>query len=274
MEIQWPLVFFTLFVGLGSGIILAVVYLTEIRREALPIRMPGMILALVMLGLGGMSSTMHLGHPERIFGALGHPTSGIFMEAAVMGIVSFLVFVYLVALYRQANDGLRRTIGIAAAVLAFVMAFVNGDAYVMASRPAWNTWLLPFFYAVSAPVFGCFSAAVLMQRFCPGDAAQERLPRLTVYALILQAVVLLAYLVHIALAPYPAVTRSLGFIFTGAPAPLFWGGILAAGFVIPGILLRRGTRFMPLGLLCVLAGGIAFRITMFLIGSGVRNFFG
>ena len=104
MEIQWPLVFFTLFVGLGCGIFAGSAILTEWYGKVRQIRTHSSIIAIVALAIGGLSSTLHLGHPERIFGALAHPTSGIFMESALIFLLGLTILVYLLALRRNAAD--------------------------------------------------------------------------------------------------------------------------------------------------------------------------
>ncbi len=309
MDIQWPLVFFTLFVGLGCGTFVGSVALTEWCGKAKQIRTASSIIALAAFAVGGLSSTMHLGHPERMFGALGHPTSGIFLESTMIGLVGFDIIIYLLALRRNAADQVLKAIGTVGALLAVVLAFANGDAYVMAARPAWNTLILPILYVASAGVMGCFSLSVLLARINYADTiakitvtetaataetetetteteittATAIINRAMLIALAIQAVLLIAYLVHIAVAPYPDITRSVTRVLTGNLAPLFWGGLVLLGFLVPTALMtqfrtKEADSISPLtmaklGLVCVVAAGAAFRMLMFLLGSGIRDFF-
>jgi anaerobic dimethyl sulfoxide reductase subunit C (anchor subunit) len=304
VSIQWPLVFFTLFVGLGCGTFVGSVVLTEWCGKAKQIRATSVMVALVALGVGGVSSTTHLGHPERMFGALSHPTSGIFMESTMIGLVGLSIIVYLMALRRNAADHTRKVIATVGAVLAVVLAFVNGDAYVMAARPAWNTLLLPVFYVASAGVMGCFSLRMLLARTKNSDTTamttvtvtetaatteittatvMETLNRAILIALAIQAVLLIAYLVHLAVAPYPNVDRSATRVLAGNLAPLFWGGLVLVGFLFPTVLVtqfhtKKADSISPLtqaklGLACVLVAGVAFRVLMFSLGSSIRQFF-
>jgi len=299
MSIQWPLVFFTLFVGLGCGIFVVSVALTEWCGKEKQIRSISSILAVVALGVGGMSSTMHLGHPERMFGALGHPTSGIFMESTMMFLLGLVIIVYLLALRRKASDQTCKVIATVGALLAVVLAFVNGDAYVMASIPAWNTILLPVLYVASAAVMGCFGISVLIARIentnttivstvtaAETAATMEtamttttaKIKRATLIALAIQAVLIIAYLMHIAGAPYPDATRSVTRVLTGNLALFFWGGLVLIGLIIPAALMKKTESFssvtsVKLGLACVLVGGVAFRVLMFLLGSSIKQFF-
>ncbi len=340
MNIEWPLVFFTLLVGLGCGTFVCSVIVTEWWGRAEEVRVKSAILALIALALGGFSSVLHLGHPERIFGALGHPTSGIFIESTMIALVGLDIIIYLIALRRGADAAARKIITTVGAVLAVILSFAVGYSYVVASRPAWDTLILPFFYLVSAGVMGCFSLNALIagtERFSAaakargernamtaaaaeaaspgaegadlltgeagevsaeaarlhgpdaGAALTETLNRSALIILTVQAVLLIAYLVHLGLVPYPDVTRSAGRALTGNLAPLFWLGVVLPGFLIPAGLslqniLKRSKSskanggissfsLLNLGLLCILIGGASFRILMFSLGSSIIKFF-
>ncbi|SDE96685.1 dimethyl sulfoxide reductase anchor subunit family protein [Sporomusa acidovorans] len=291
MSIQWPLVFFTLFVGLGCGTFVGSVILTEWYGKAKQIRTISSLIAIVALGIGGLSSTMHLGHPERMFGALGHPTSGIFMESTMIFLLGLTIIIYLLAVRRNASDATCKLIGTIGVVLAVALAFVNGDAYVMAAIPAWNTWILPLLYVASAAVMGCFSIGVLLAHTANYDTATiaetaattSMIKRAALITIAIQAVVLVAYLVHIAIAPYPDVTRSVSRILVGNLALFFWGGLVLLGLVVPAVLMikfytKNAQGISPhtsitLGLASVLVAGIVFRILMFSLGSSIKQLF-
>ncbi|MGL5514222.1 MAG: DmsC/YnfH family molybdoenzyme membrane anchor subunit, partial [Sporomusa sp.] len=286
MDIQWTLVFFTLFVGLGCGTFVGSVILAEWYGKARQIRTTSSIITIIALGVGGLSSTLHLGHPTRIFGALGNPTSGIFMESAIIFLLGLVILVYLLALRRNAADKTVKIIATIGAVLAVVLAFVNGDAYVMAARPAWNTLVLPVLYVASAGVMGCFSLNMLIMRTENYDktptvmtaetaatteaaATTSMIKRAALVALAIQAVLIIAYLIYIGVAPYPDVTRSVTRVLAGDLAPIFWGGMVLCGLLVPTALMTKfctnktdnTSTLMPvtLGLGFVLLAGVSFR---------------
>lgn len=285
MSIEWALVGFTTFVALGVGLFAGVVATEWWHREE-QIRLPGAIAALVALALGGISSVLHLGHPERIFGALGHPTSGIFAESTLIGLLGLGIIAYLMAMRRNASDGARRMTATIAVAPGIMLAFAVGDSYVMASRPAWNTLVLPLLYLVSAGVMGCFSLSVLITRTKDADATGETaaaVNRTALAALGIQAVLIIAYLVHLAIAPYAEPSRSATRVLAGNLAPLFWIGLVLIGLLAPTALLTRlrtkiAQSLSPrataqLCLLCVFVAGAAFRVLMFSLGSSIRHFF-
>lgn len=273
MSIEWPLVFFSIFTGIACGLFFSLVYLAEYKGKALDKRVKISIMVLVCMAVGGFCAQLHLGHPERMFGALGHPTSGIFMEAAVEFTLGAIIVAYILAVRREAGASLTKMLGTLGALVAAVMAFINGDTFVVAARPAWNTLLLPTFYIASAGVLGAFALNIILGS---DEESHSALKRLLLKVLGVQAVVLVLYLMMVATAPFPDYSRSLGRIFAGDLAPLSWLGVIIVGMGIPAKLVKDGKAASQalVSFICVLAGGVSFRIMMFLIGSSVRNFFG
>lgn len=267
MSIEWALVFFTLFAGLSAGTFVGVAW-SEWSGKFGQVRRPGAWLALIALAVSGFSSVLHLGHPERVFGALAHPTSGIFLEALLMGLFGLMLIAYLVSLRREASDGTRKFIATIGLIPAALLAFAVGYTYVMPSRPAWDTLVLPLLYMASAAVMGVFMTGLL----------GARRTRAAIALLAVQAALTVGYLVHLAIAPHPDATRSLSRVLAGDLAFLFWIGLVVIGLLAPAALMFRARRAESLtgagfALACVLVSGIAFRALMFLLGSGVRSFF-
>lgn len=307
MSIEWALVFFTVFVGLGCGIFVSSVAITEWGGMAKQVRMKSSIAALAALVVGGISSVLHLGHPERIFGALAHPTSGIFLEALMIGLIGLDIIIYLVAMRRNVSDLTLKVISTIGAVLAVILAFAVGRTYMLPSRPAWDTLLLPLIYLVTAGVMGCFSISVLvlftrnanttLSKTATETAATTEtatntetqcematLKRVALVSLAIEAVLFIAYLIHLAIAPYPDVTRSAARVLSGDLAPLFWGGLIVLGLLVPAALLAKinakkttrssssPLRLFTFGLICVIISSVAFRCLMFLLGSSIKHF--
>jgi anaerobic dimethyl sulfoxide reductase subunit C (anchor subunit) len=165
------------------------------------------------------------------------------------------------------------------AVPAILLAFAVGDTYVMSSRPAWDTLTLPLVYLASAFALGCFSFSVLLGR---NESARTTLimKRTTLVALGIEVVLIVAYLVALAVAPYPDMTRSATRVLAGNLAPLFWVGIVLIGLLVPGALvaLQKAEKLSTpvgavFGLLCVFVGAVTFRLLMFNLGSSIWQFF-
>jgi DMSO reductase anchor subunit len=282
MQVQWALVFFTLFTGLGVGLFVAVAA-TEWWGQVATVRFPAAVTALVALAAGGIASVLHLGHPERIFGALGHPTSSIFIEMVLIGLTGIGAIVYLVMLKRESPATSRKAVATVTSVPAVVLSFTVGNTYVMASRPAWDTLILPLVYVATAAVMGAATLA-LFTAVKEDAETTARVAWALLISLGVQLVLVIVYVASLTWAPYPDTSRSAGRVLTGSLAPLFWAGIIGVGLVVPAVLayvLRKKKEggLSPLagasvGLVAVLVGGIALRALMFALGSGVENFFG
>lgn len=282
MSTQWTLVFFTLFAGLGVGLFVAVAA-TEWWGKAKAARLPAAAVALAALVVGGISSVLHLGHSERIFGALGHPGSSIFLEMLLMGLTGLGVIVYIVMLTRGSSDSSRKAEATVAAVPAVVLSFAVGNSYVMASRPAWDTVVLPLLYMATAAVMGCFALS-LFTALREDAETTKRIAWATLISLGVQIVLVIVYLALLSSAPFADASRSAGRVLSGSLAALFWAGLVLCGLLIPAALawLLRSKKagglsslaVSAVGLVAVLGGGVAFRALMFALGSGVKNYFG
>ncbi|MDR0310948.1 MAG: polysulfide reductase NrfD [Acidobacteriota bacterium] len=277
MSIEWSLVFFTLFSGLAAGVFTGIAVSEWTGGGAKQVRFPGAVLTLAALVIGGGSSVLHLGHPERIFGALKQPGSSIFFEALLIGLFGLIVIFYLLALRRGASALVTRLLATLGAIPAVLLACTVGSTYMMPSRPAWDTLILPVLYLASAGVMGCFGIAALLSGRDESPAVPA-LSKITLMFLGIQAVLTAAYLVYLSVAPYPDVSRSAARVLIGDLAPIFWGGLVILGLLVPGFILLRVEKPGLLtkaryGLMCVLVAGIVFRAMMFSLGSAIHEFF-
>lgn len=276
MEIQWPLVFFTLLTGLGVGAF-AFVAISEWLGKAGRIRMSGAITALVAMALGGVASVFHLGHPERIFNVLGNLSSGISQEMILMGLTGLAILVYIILMRMGYPAQTRKMVALIGLVLAVILAIVMGNNYVLPARPAWNTWLLPLFYVVSAAVLGIFAMYSLAAVSKEEEATVMGVNRAALIALVVEAVVVVAYVIFLAVAPFPHALRSPARLLGGDMALAFLGGVVVVGLLIPlGLTAKK--KVLPsltvavVGLVCVLVGGVAFRAIFYLLGSSIEQF--
>lgn len=281
MEIQWSLVFFTLLTGLGVGTF-AFVAISEWLGRAERTRLPGAITALVAIAAGGIAGVFHLGHPERFFNALGHVSSGITQEMILVGLVGLVVLIYIVVMNLGYSAQVRKIVATVGLVLAVILAFAMGTTYILPARPAWNTWLLPFLYVASAAVLGLFTMYIWTVVRKEDEATVMAVNRAVVIALAVEAVLVVAYVIYLAMAPFPNPIRSAGRLLAGDLAPVFWGGLVVVGLLIPlGLTawLLVTKKVLPslgvaaVGLVCVLVGGGATRALLYVLGSSVEQFF-
>jgi anaerobic dimethyl sulfoxide reductase subunit C (anchor subunit) len=271
MHIQWPLVFFTLLTGLGAGAF-SCVAITDWLGIAQSIRVPGAVTALVAMAAGGVASVFHLSHPLRTYNILKHLNTGVGKEMLLLGLTSFLIFLYLVMLGIGSADQTRRIVALIALISGVVLAFETGAIYILPARPAWNTWFWPFVYAASAAVTGLFAvyiwAAALEGRV--GEGFVMAMNKAAFTALTVHAGTILAYLIFLKDAPHPDPMRRPTRLLIGDSALPFWGGVVLAGLLIPLALtlwLQASLTAAFIGFVCVLIGGATIRALMFTLGS-------
>lgn len=124
----------------------------------------GLGLGLVMLGL--LSSTLHLGRPERAWRAFSQWRSSWLSREGVAAVVTF-VPVTLFALYwivAQTSDGLAAALGVLASLGCLATVVCTAMIYAsLRSIPAWsNRWTLPGYLVLSA-MSGAMLLNVLLQ---------------------------------------------------------------------------------------------------------------
>ncbi len=280
MAVQWELLFFSLFLGLGMGCF-AFVAVTEWTGKLESVRLPGAITSLVLLGIGGIISALHLGHPERAFHILGNIGSGISQEFIMSAVAGVIIVIYIaLLLWEGASPAARKNTAIVGLIAAVILVFSTGHLYVLGARPAWNTYILPILYIAMAAPLGLFAMYIwLVQKGENGEIQQ--LNKTAFYSLIVLAVVIIAYFIYLFAAPFPDPSRSPLRLLTGDLALIFWGAVVLIGLAVPLVIAFRNMKdaasansiTMPvLALLAVVVGSVGMRAIIYLIGSSVHRF--
>ena len=124
MEIQWPLLIFSVLLGVTSGsfVFLAV---GELRGKFREVRFTGALIAFICLAVGGCVSVLHMGHPERATHLLGNLGSGLSKELFVVAIMGIIALVYLV-LAKKDYPGVSKVFGVLGGIVGLVLPFVAG----------------------------------------------------------------------------------------------------------------------------------------------------
>lgn len=279
MAIQWPLVFFTLFTGLGVGAFscIAVIEWLGIGEVVL---LPGTITALVAMAAGGLASVFHLSHPFRAYNIIKHLDTGVGKEMLLITITGVAIFLYAVIRVMGLGGLSGKIVAAIGLVAGIILAFEMGATYVLPARPAWRTWLWSFIYAASAAVTGIFAIYVWAALFHGGvdEAFLMGINKGALIALIVEVGVVLAYLFYLDSAPSEDPINKPSRLLKGAGARPFWGGVVFAGMVIPialtiwvlaaqSILISQITAVV--GLMGVLSGGVAIRALMYTLGDEI-----
>ena len=104
------------------------------------------VLALVLIGLGLVSSTLHLGNPQRAWRAFSQWRSSWLSREGVLAIVTFVPLTILAAMSIFA-DTFSLTLGYVGAFLSLATVFCTAMIYAsLRTIPTWHTWLTPAVY--------------------------------------------------------------------------------------------------------------------------------
>lgn len=266
MEIQWSLVLFTALTGMG-GMLLFMVGLNALLGKTAKGAFSGCIASIALLVVGGLASVTHLSHPDRMLGALQHPTSGIFTEAVLVGLAVACAVVFALMVKREATGGALKAIAVVGMVLGVLMAFMAGQSYIMAALSAWNTELLPLGYLGTAFAEGTAAYLLLL------GLQKAEAPALALYGLVTLIAGLVAAVTVVAYGVFSgAFTADCGAIY--AVGALVCGGAMPA--VAGGLAWKKPQTATAMGIVAVagsLVGAIDYRCAMWLLGASFYGFF-
>lgn len=263
MEIQWPLVVFSLLCGSG-GCMLAATGVAEFLGIGAKLRVKSIIAAFVLVVLGGCFVLLHLAQPSNVMGAFSHigSLSPISVEMLAVGVNAIVAIVYFfMARGENPNDAALKAVGAVAVIAGLLIAFVTGNGYVMESQPAWNNIGLPLGYLGSALAagFGLYGCLLVASKV---DAAEvTTFSTYVIGAGIVALVLMLVYALMNGMTVNP-VAYWLGAIIVGG------AGVAAAGFVA-----RKSASSLYLAAACGVVGALCFRVTMWLACTGYLDLF-
>lgn len=289
MEIQWPLLIFSVCLGVTSG---AFVFLGvgELKGKFKDVRFLGALIAFVCLAVGGCVSVLHMGHPERATHLLGNLGSGLSKELFIVAIMGIVSFAYLI-LAKKDYPGASKALGVVGGVLGLALPVVAGMSYLIAARPAWDSITLPLMYLGAGLGMGMLLMCGLV--LLRGNAAEEGgfALRLALAGVAVMVITSLAYVIWIAMAPYQAPSRSIERLISGDLALLFWGAVVVIGLVVPAVLTglacmkaTKGDKgsgatdpkklawWLFAAFACSGVGTVALRVIMYDLGTSVESF--
>ena len=174
MEMQWPLILFTLFMAWSAGVFGTAAVLA-LAGGGKRVQMPALVTSVVLLAVGGIAVFFHLEHWDRIFNGFGNPTSGITQELIVIVLMAVVMVVYFVYL-RKPEPVVPRWLAVAAIVVSVALVVVMSHSYNMAARPAWDSPLLWLAYLGNAALFGPLTVTLLAAFFPDAEGVSEDAP--------------------------------------------------------------------------------------------------
>lgn len=270
MEIQWPLVLFSLIAGTG-GSLFAFVALSELLGGKEKTRSAATVTSLVLIVAGGCLSMLHLASPQNAFAALTNifSFSGISIELMLLGLTFVVALAYAIVVKRLRNALAAKALAVVGGILGLALGYFCGHGYVIEAQPTWMHESLPLAYFGTALACGAFAYDAIAAR-C-GTAADELSGRMPVALVVCAGIATVTLISYVGFLGFPAAGNEV----------LLWGGIVACGMlgtVAPALvrLLAPQVPALPAdvaGLLCAVAGGVSVRMLMWVCATGYLNLF-
>ena len=271
MEIQWPLVLFSLTAGTG-GSLFAFVGLSEFLGGSAKVRDVGAVCSLALIVIGGCFSVLHLASPLHAISAVTNllSFSGISIELMLLGACFIVMAAYLVVRKRSSSAAAAKVLAVAGIVFGLMLGFFCGHGYVIEAQSTWNTDTLPFAYLGTSLACGAFLFGILGAVKGDGTELGGKSAIAALAAAVVAVVGMRAYVMHV------------GFAAMSSQALVFWGGVVVVGIVgtlvvaVLGMTSAAKVNQLALssaGLACAAVGGIAIRALMWLCATGYINLF-
>jgi formate-dependent nitrite reductase membrane component NrfD len=220
----------------------------------------GYLLSLPLVGACGLLLIADLGVPSRFLNMMRafkfwDPMS---LGAWAVGVFGMFTLVSSVLSLSSSEEvaSLRRKIGLVGMLFGFFLASYTGVLLSNSALPFWSdARLMGALFLASGASTGI--AAITLVLFLTGHAAGEgwsKLKHADRYSMVLELALLIVLVVLLGAAAKP--------LTGGHYAPLFWGGLIGVGLVVPLVLDFVGPRVRALGALAavlVLVGGFVLR---------------
>ena len=220
----------------------------------------GYLLSLPLTAICGILLVVDLGVPLRFLNMLGKFSFWNPMSIGAWGIGVFGLFTLVSSVLSFSSSArrvvLRQRIGLVGSIFGFFLASYTGVLLGGTAQPFWgDARLMGALFLVSGASTGM--AAISLILFLTGGAAGEgfgKVKKADRYSMIFELVILAIFLALLGSAARPLVA--------GQFAPLFWGGLVGLGLVIPLVLdfVGRRAKVLPaVAAVLVLIGGFVLR---------------
>jgi formate-dependent nitrite reductase membrane component NrfD len=220
----------------------------------------GYLLSLPLVAACGLLLIADLGVPTRFLNMMGtfkfwDPMSIGAWAVGVFGLFSFVSSALSLSA-SESHAAVRRKIGLVGIFFGFFLASYTGVLLSSSALPFWqDARLMGALFLASGASTGI--AAITLIMFLTGQAAGDgwgKLKRADRYSMMIELVLLIALVVLLGAAARP--------LTSGHVAPLFWGGLVGVGLIVPLVLDLVGHRARALGAVAavlVLIGGFVLR---------------
>lgn len=231
----WKIVAYLFLLGAGAGIYLVGFYLVLSKLAV--------ILAAPVTIIGALLLLCDTGRKGTFYRAFARPLSSWIARGAI--IITVFIILNLIHIFAWAwpstwlsgAPDLHRALGVIASIFA-VLALVYTGLLLRVAKPIpfWNTSFLPGIFLVSGISTGTMAVALSLSVYglSTGSAMAQPLillARFDVFVIVVEALIICFYLWR--MHQLKAARPSVHMVTKGSLAAPFWGGVVAAGLVVP-----------------------------------------
>ena len=195
MHPAYSVIFFTTASGAGYGLLIWFCLFGLLSSDTVNTWFAfwGLGTALCFITAGLLSSTFHLGKPERAWRAFSQWKSSWLSREGVVAVVTYMPVMFLILgwVILESNDGFYKLLAILTVFLALITVYCTGMIYAsLKTIPQWNLNIVPLNYLFLAISTGALLMNLLIQLFYQHDRI---FPWLVQVALVLALMLKLYY---------------------------------------------------------------------------------
>lgn len=153
MEIQYPLIIFTVLQRLGLGTYIISVLFVWLAGANISLQKVS-IVSIVLLGVGVLSSMAHLGRPDRVFNSFANIKSALSWEGILATVTGVLLLINAFDEVIIIQPVVINLIKLLTVFFAAAFLLTTGKLYWLKTRPAWDTPLVMIIFLISAVAAG------------------------------------------------------------------------------------------------------------------------
>ena len=293
------IVWYLFLAGVGAGAYIVAVLMDYLGLKSKLASKIGVALAAPLVIVGTLLLLLDLGQPDKFMLVFNNPVSMITVGSMILSVFMIIGVVHIGLWiwpfkYLEKATSARRMLSILGLIFAFGTAIYTGVLLgVVRAVPFWNNSMVPMLFLISAVSTGVAAVVLGLSMYYGRRVGEEQRGILESVKSLVKADAVLIGAELVAVFFYLAIASTAGesayasvqLLTTGALAPLFWGGLIGLGLVVPLVLDAVGvftektltparlTAISMLTSVLLLAGGLILRESVVAAGVPVAVWF-
>ena len=203
------IIFFTVMSGTGYGIIICISFFAFISEINFTyhFKLSLIVLSFLLITLGLLSSTLHLGHPERAWRSFSQWRSSWLSREGLAAIVTYIPLMIFYLLWFLKIDIFKYFL-YCASILSVITIYCTGQMYAsLKTVPAWNNIFVTPIYFINGLSMGSLSLYCLTRFY---ETKIQHLYQFTLISLTLCLFLKIIYWLHIRTKVTSSISTAIG----------------------------------------------------------------